>query len=158
MTPREYLDQVVIPNQGDFAANYASLRHGLNAIATVDALAAHIYWALHASPTLPPLRRKNDDGFREYLASKDASFALVRDMAKAQKHVQILYAKGSQVPHASSVSAQAVGWGQLPFGRGRFGGPTQIVVQTSQGNADYVENIVDEAIKFLDGEMKANGL
>jgi hypothetical protein len=44
MTPREFLDEVVRPNVAEFNVNFGSLRTAYNAVAAVDALAAHIYW------------------------------------------------------------------------------------------------------------------
>ncbi len=164
MTPREYLDQVVRPNRADLDANYSSLRHGLNAIAAVDALAAHMFYALrNAGSTTPPPtqgRRDDDDAYRDHLAQQNNSYDLVREMAKAQKHVEVIYSKKrtAPVPRASSVSMSPLAWGEFPWGRGRFGGADQLVVRTASGAADYVESLLDEAIEFLEAEMTRHGL
>ena len=51
MTPREHLELVVRPNMSEMLENLGDLRLALNAIAAVDALAAHIYWwAAHYCP------------------------------------------------------------------------------------------------------------
>ena len=157
MMPREFHDQVVVPNRQDFAAHFQSLRHGLNAIATVDALAAHIFWALKLASSPAVAMLSMDDQYRHAIAGRNSAFRLVRDMAKAQKHV-VLLKHNPQVTTASSVSVGPIGWGQLPFGRGRFGGIDQLVVQTAAGSADYVESLLDDAIAFLDQEMTSHGL
>ena len=52
MTPREFLENVVRPNVEDFDANYGSVRQAYNAVAAVDALAAHLYlWCKTNAPS-----------------------------------------------------------------------------------------------------------
>ena len=41
MTPIEFLEEIVRPNVAAFHADYGSLRNAYNAVASVDALAAH---------------------------------------------------------------------------------------------------------------------
>src|SRR5687768_14424314 len=43
VTPREFLEEVARPNVEDFLASSDDARRAFNAIAAVDALAAHIY-------------------------------------------------------------------------------------------------------------------
>jgi hypothetical protein len=74
-------------------------------------------------------------------------------MAKAHKHVRLT--RGDpKVSAASDVSSRTIGFGQLPYGRGRFGGVAQVVVELGSGRGDYVESLVKEAIFFLEGVMK----
>src|SRR3989454_4985189 len=82
MIPREFLDQVVRPNVAEFHANYGSLRHGYNAVAAADALVAHIFWYIRNAPA-----QGDDTAYRATLASQNHDFRLLRDIAKAQKHV-----------------------------------------------------------------------
>jgi hypothetical protein len=52
MTPREFPDTAVQPNSDDFDDNFADPRHAQNAVASVDALAAHIHlWVKATDPT-----------------------------------------------------------------------------------------------------------
>lgn len=51
MTPRDFLEVVVRPNVVDFNDDSVSLRLAFNAVASVDALAAHLYhWCAAHNP------------------------------------------------------------------------------------------------------------
>ena len=86
MTPIEFLTEVVQPNVAELEENHGSLRHAFNAVAAVDALASRIYWwcETHNHPEVADIN--GDSFYRESLAKKNASFRLLRDSAKAQKH------------------------------------------------------------------------
>ena len=43
MIPRDFLETVVRPNVTEFNADYGKIQRAYNAVAAVDALAAHIY-------------------------------------------------------------------------------------------------------------------
>jgi hypothetical protein len=88
MTPREFLDEVVKPNVAEFHGGYDSVRLAWNAIGAVDALAAHMYlWGqTHASREVTGVA--DDSHYREDLAQKNQDFRLLRDTAKALKHVR----------------------------------------------------------------------
>lgn len=156
MTPREFLESVVRPNIQDFHDNFASLRHAHNAVSSVDALAAHLYvWAKTHAPTA--VASVNDDSYyRQTLSLRDQQFALLRDIAKAQKHVH-LTRHSPQVARADQVTSRAIGYGEGGYGEGRFGGVEQVVVDVSPGDFRYVESIVDDGLVFLEAEMTALG-
>lgn len=86
MTPREYLDQVVRPNIADLARDNGDLRLALNAVHAVDALAAHIFYGAGGAAKIGD---KDDVAYRARLAGQDAEFGLLRDVAKAAKHVEL---------------------------------------------------------------------
>ena len=75
MTPLEYVRDVVEPNLAALAAEYGSIRHALNAVHAVDALAAHIYFA--SSGAAPGA---SDTDYREELAKHFSEFALLRGL------------------------------------------------------------------------------
>jgi len=91
-TPREFLQIVVRPNIEDFHTHFADLRRAHNAISTLDALAAHLYvWATERAQHAPAVASlKDDSAYRAELAKSNLDFALLRDIAKAQKHVCLI--------------------------------------------------------------------
>jgi hypothetical protein len=156
MGPREFFAEVVEKNVAEFHANCASLRHALNAIASVDALVAHICeWCRINAPH--ELQGGDDTGFRQTLALKSLNFEMLRDTVKAQKHVR-LDRGNPKVTTASQTSSRAVGFGEGGFGLGRFGGSPQVVIDDNSGHMHYVEHVVDEALEFLKGEMTRLGI
>jgi hypothetical protein len=157
MTPRDFLKQIVQPDIDIFHADYGNIRLAYHAVASTDALAAHLFqWCRVNNP--PAALNANDDShFRHLLAQKDKHFALIRDVAKAQKHVEITKTS-TAVSSASQVAARGIGWGEGGFGEGRFGGPVQAIVTTNAGELKYIEEAVDGARDFLEREMNAAGV
>jgi hypothetical protein len=152
MTPREFLDQIVRLNVAEFHANYADMRHAYNAIAAVDSLAAHIYVWCTANAPAEVAGIPDDTQYRATLAGANNDFLLLRDIAKAQKHVELT--RGTPViGSATQISARPVGWGKGPYGHGRWGGVPQVVIDLNTGRMQYVERIVDSALAVLEAEM-----
>ena len=87
--PREFLEKVVLPNIADFKQDVSSERNAYNAISSLDALAAHLdYWA-RASGDNEALAATDDSHYRANLAKRNIASHLLRDVAKAQKHVRL---------------------------------------------------------------------
>ena len=156
MTPKSFLETVVAPNIEDFHNNFSSLRHAHNAISALDALAAHLYyWAVANSPNVVS-SAIGDTGYRAELAERNNSFKLLRDIAKAQKHVHLKY-HNPQVKRADQVTSKEMGWGDGGYGQGRYGGGEQVIVNDNNGQLHYVEEIIDLSLNFLISEMKELG-
>ena len=154
MDLRDYLDNVVRPNVAEFEKDYASLRLAHNAAHSVDALAAHIYSAAGGAAAK---LGKDDTEFRELLAAKNEMFRLLRDVAKAVKHVELKRGK-PEVSKANQISTKRLGWGEARYGEGRYGSPPQAIVTTDNGDHRVLETVVKDALAFLENEMKTLGL
>src|SRR5271169_407495 len=89
--PRQFLEEVVKPNLTEFANDYASIRLAHNAIAAVDALAAHLFWWCKDNAVISVATMNEDTDFRQMLATKDPDYALLHDIAKANKHVRLVH-------------------------------------------------------------------
>jgi hypothetical protein len=156
MGPREFCADVVEKNIADFHANYADLRHAFNAVAAVDALAAHLCeWCRTNAPH--ELAGGDDTTYRTLLAKRDSNFEMLRDVAKAHKHVRLTRGR-PKVTLASQTKSREVGYGEGGFGLGRFGGPEQVVIDDNGGHMHYVETVVDDALAFLRTEMDRLGV
>jgi hypothetical protein len=93
VTPGEFLQTVVRPNVEEFNADYGNVRRAHNAVAAVDALAAHIYvWCKTNAPS-EIAGLADDTHYRERLAGCSSDFRLLRDIAKAQS---MLNSEGSR--------------------------------------------------------------
>lgn len=91
------------------------------------------------------------------LAQRDGHFALLRNIAKALKHVRL--DRGTpRIKSAGQVISRPIGYGEGIYGAGRYGGPVQVVVDLAPGDFQYVEFIVDGARAFLEGEMRGMGI
>jgi hypothetical protein len=132
-----FLEDIVKPNMAEFDADYASLRLAFNAVAAVDALAAHLFWWCKVNVPANVAAIKDDDEFRRALAKKHPDYALLHDIAKANKHVQLV--RGSpEITSASKVEAKPLGFGEGGYGEGGYGGPPQVIITTDAGDKRIV--------------------
>src|SRR4051812_25826654 len=130
--PRLYLDEVVRPNLAEFEAEVSSIRRANNAISTLDALSAHLYrWCIINNPNEVSGVRY-DSHYREKLSEQSPYFRLLRDIAKAQKHVH-LERGNPEVSKADQITSKSLGYGQAKYGAGRYGGVAQVVVDLNNG-------------------------
>jgi hypothetical protein len=159
MNPRQFLMTVVQPNAVQFSSNYGDLRQAYNVVFSVDALAAQLFsWAKTHAPTYSDSYANDSQfRFRGALSHRNAEFGLVRDLAKALKHVELIAGKPS-VKTASQMALESLGFDAARFDEGRFDGPAQVVVTTNSGEKRVVESVVLNALKFLEQEMVALGL
>jgi hypothetical protein len=157
MEPSEFRNAVVIPDVNDFKATYDDIRAAYHAVASVDALAAHIYAWCKKNNAAAIVKLSDDSAYRQHLAEQDPDFGLLRDIAKAHKHV-ILDRGNPQVSGAQNVSVKGLGWGEAAWGEGRWGSPPQVVVQTNAGSYRVVEHLVSHALETLDREMQRFGI
>ena len=157
MEPREHLEKIVRPNMDEMRTAFGDVRRAFNAVAAVDALAAHIYWWICHNAAHEKKGADNDSEYRDRLAQKNFDFQLVRDIAKAQKHVRLT--RGSpQVPTATHVATRSLGWDEAPWDEGRWDSPPQVVVTTNADQVRVVESILQGALGFLESEMKRLGI
>lgn len=144
------------PNVEEFHTNFADLRRAFNAVGAIDALAAHIYvGAVWAGADVVGAR--DDSAYRDHLAQQNEPFAWVRDVAKAQKHVHLTRGE-PRVRRADQMVARQIGWGEGPYGAGRYDGVEQVMIEIAGGDFAYLENVVDEAMDFLERKMTALGV
>jgi len=137
MSPRDFIKEVVHPNLEAFKAEPGSMRHAYNAVSCVDTLAAEVYsWAKVHSP-IDVADYADDSEYRSALAQKNSDFELLRDLAKAQKHVELK--RGSPTVRRSSSSRP------------------EVVVTTDIGQKLVVVEVVDRAFDFLKSEMSTLG-
>jgi hypothetical protein len=156
VTPGEFLQTVVHSNVEEFNADYGNVRRAYNAVAAVDALAAHIYVWCKTNAPLEIAGVNDDSHYRGRLAGCSSDFRLLRDIAKAQKHVHLddPSRRGKpEVTTSAQVTARPIAYGEGPYGGGRYGGPPQVVVTTDKGELRYVEQIVAAALVLLEAEM-----
>ena len=51
------------------------------------------------------------------------------------------------------MTTRSVGYGEGPYGHGRYGGPPQVVIDIDTTTMRYVGQIIDSALQFLEGEL-----
>jgi len=151
---RQFFEEVVRPNVAEFAADFGNIRKALNALQSVDALTAYIY---NDAGRRSGTESKDDSAFRAKLSKQNPDFRLVRDVAKAAKHV-VLEKATPMVTKAEQIKVISLGWDIGSWDELRFDGPVQVVVVTDAGEHRTIEAVVSKALEFLEGEMARRGL
>lgn len=118
---------VVEPNILDFAVNPADLRHAMNAVLAVDALAARIHYASGGATG-----SGNDGAHRNQLAQTDPDFEMLRDIAKALKHANLTNFK-PKVSGAGQITSQTISRDQAVWGELEWDAPPRVVVEVNGG-------------------------
>ena len=155
MTPREFLEAVVRPNVDAFHDDISSVRHAFNAINAVDALVSHLYvWASSNAPKVIA-GTKHDSAYRNRLATSNQQFGLLRDIAKAQKHVRLTQGNPT-IGHFDQLSSCPITYDGRARHDGEFTYGPQMVVE-SNGTIASVKGIVDDALNFLEAELSSSG-
>ena len=153
-SPREFLESVVRPNIAEFGGHYSSVRRPYNAIAALDSLPAHIFvWCKRLDPSAMA-GIANDSAYREELAKRSTDFRLLRDIAKALKHVELTQGTPN-VSTAAQVESRPFWMGRGTLGRVSCGGEPQVVMITDSGESRSVEYIVAAALRVLEAEMSS---
>lgn len=152
----DYLREHVEPKLVEFDAEKTSKRRANDAVQVVDQLAPRIFnWCKDNNPSLVA-GIKGDIEFRSQLAQANSEFELVRDMAKAEKHMRL--DRGSPLVSSSTqIQAKTRGWGEGPYGEGPYGGREQIVVDLNDGSSRNVYTVVCAAYRFLQNHMSGIG-
>ena len=156
MTPNQFLQMIVRPNVTDFQAHLDDLRFAFNAVASVDALVAHLYsWCKQNAPA-ETKGGSEDSYYRNHLAHQSSEFSLLRDIAKANKHVHLT--RGCpRVSSAHQVNRRELGWDEGLWEEVYWDVRQQVVVDVNSGQTRSVNAIVNNALSFLEGEMKRVG-
>jgi hypothetical protein len=157
VTPRDHLEQVVKPNLQEFSDNYGDIRRAFNAIASVDALAAHIYWWAVQHAPAHVTQFADDSAYRQYLATLNDSYKLAFEVAKASKHV-VLTRGAPAVTRSGQVSVKSVGFGQGRWGDMRWNGPPQVFISPTGQDPWGVEGVLTRSLEFLEAQMLALGV
>jgi hypothetical protein len=109
--------------------------------------------------TEAPLNQQNDSYFRQRIAGESGAYRIIRDLAKANKHAEL-------IKHAPLVSSsdQAIskptGYGVGRYGIGRFGGVCQMMIQLNtirknpatgkeEREEIYFEHVLHEAYSMV---------
>ena len=152
MHPRDFLDDIVKPTLEEARQDPLSVRKTILAILVSDALFAQVYHSHDQSVAANVARigKANDDTeFRHLLSNNCSDCGLLRDAAKAQKHVYLKRGK-PVISSADSLKVRCRGWGQGGYGEGPYGGGDQIVIELDNGDTRNAMAVVTKVVKFIE--------
>src|SRR4051812_34740906 len=115
MKPKEFLAEVVHPNVAAFHEDFTNLRQAFNAVASVDALTAHLFVWCTANAPSEVAGVKDDTIYRYKLAGRCTDVGLLCDIAKTQNHVHI--GRGNPlITQEHQITSRPIGFGEGGFG------------------------------------------
>lgn len=138
----EYFDNVVSPDFRDYVNDLGSLRKAFQCAGSLFHMHDWVYREFFAE--IPDC--KDEKAFSKKLAEQCSSFAIVRDIANASKHMILNSEKMRKV---RSVSALSIGWVEGGF-IGPFDGSLRVLVQTDSGYEVFGELAHDVLSMWLD--------
>lgn len=145
MNASEFDREVVEQTLAEFAADPLNLRLAYLSILVVDCLAAYVYNEVGSG-------NSDDTAFRECMAAKYPSFRIVRDLAKALKHVELGRGK-PLVESADQLRLEEMRYGQGGYGEGPYGGGEQVVVQFKDGSKRNVASLLRQSREAIKNEL-----
>lgn len=154
MTPMLFLQNVARPNLQELRDNPESFRHACNAVASADALMAHMYQWLKANNPPAVADYADDTAYRAYLAQRHDELRLLRDMAKVLKHGELVR-NPPPLRFSSQVLVQPRGYGRGPYTEGLYGGPPEVTLEERPGDVRVVAAVLEHALIELEGWMTA---
>lgn len=165
MTPIEHHDFVVLPNVAEMRRDYTDVRLAFNAAASIDALAAHLYWwATENAPEAVANVQGGDNGFRVVLRAEDDNFRLTSEVALASKHARLrgdrTVRKVGQVRASLLMVDDATSFDDM-----RFDSDVQVVIAVPGVDSSIPEAagyqpaaaVFERALEFLQRKMRTFG-
>lgn len=143
-TPQHFWEWVVRPNEIEFRKNSDSLRAAFNSIMSTDSLSGHMFFALRR---VGATQFEEDREFRQELCQEDPHYEIIRDTAKALKHISLTQGK----PLIKNASQTHVG--QRPYGSGLFGigkfSENEVLIELNDGEIKHCLSEVILSNQFL---------
>jgi hypothetical protein len=131
MTPAEFLNWIVTPNVAAAGDDVGNMRHAVNAILALDALAGILHADLHKRG----LETADDGAFRDKLAAQYLEYRIVRDTAFALKHGELRGKRPRLVRRAEQVVSYGGAFDQAAFDRSAF--DTEAVIWIEANDPDH---------------------
>ncbi|WP_334176547.1 hypothetical protein, partial [Pseudoxanthobacter sp.] len=133
MTPGAFRSLVVGPDILDFAANPADLRHAMNAIHSVDALAAHIHDASDGANRLPRRSRLSGEARSGRCGIRAAARRGESDPARRSFSWNPTDLHPEALRSRTEITSQPTGFGQAIWGEFEWDAPLRVVVGMNGG-------------------------
>lgn len=142
----EFFETHVLPALKEWRANETSERLGMG-LAVVLNQTVDRYFHSFPSGDSKLFGAKTVKQLRAELTKKSASFALIRDVADAHKHVK-LDRPDRVVTSAGQTAVGRMGYGEAEYGVAKWGSPPELVVTLDNGKKRHFSAIVDETVKL----------
>ena len=139
---RFFFNTHVLPSLDAWAARPTDIRLAMIAVVSLNQMADH-FWHAYASNSNLVLGTRSVGKFRAELVRLHPSFAVVRDVAEAHKHVEL-----SRDPRLLTTCNQTdygtTGYGESAYGCGPFGGGPSVVVTLDDNSKHHLCYLVGQ--------------
>jgi hypothetical protein len=139
----DFFSNYVMPAISRWRANDTDL--GLAKIAAVNLnQMADYYFCSYPAGDPKLFGLSNVTELRDELRKRYPAFALIHDVADAHKHVS-LNRRSRQVTSTDQTNLRSLGYGEAEYGGGRYGSPSEVVVELDSGQKRHFSMLVDES-------------
>jgi len=148
----DFYTKHVAPAVAEWQSNVLDERLAMNAAVALNQMADHYYRSFTAGDGRL-FGASSPNTLRKVLAKQEPSFALLRDVAEAHKHVT-LNRDDRQVTSADQTTVGTMGWGEAEFGYGQFGSPPELVVFLDSNEKRHFSALVDRTVIMWETLLK----
>lgn len=141
----DFHDEILIPNVQAQHSDNRSIRHAVNAIASLDDYIGIWCHELGAAGRTG----LNEEAFRDLFADRSSEYQILRDMAFALKHGELTGKKVRLVRHPSQLEKQSAVFSPSVFNSAVFQTSEVICIQVTGAGSRAVWQLIDRAMAVL---------
>lgn len=138
---RAFFENDVEPTVAAWRASPTDLRLAKHAAISLNQLADYFFHDFRNDAPNRVFGKASVSGFRRELGVRFPSFALIRDVAEAHKHVE-LNRDDRVLTSADQTAVGSLGYGEAEFGIGTYGGAPEVVIELDSGGRRHFSGAV----------------
>jgi hypothetical protein len=145
--PTVFFDEVVKPSFDDFMTTTSSFRTAFNVTTALFHLHEWVWEFKRAEIETEygqAFTKKGD--FWKLIEAQLPRAAYVRDLANASKHVRLTIKPSTSMTHIANTTIQTIGFGEGPYGVGRYSAPS--VIMKDGSNDIYLDDCINDLFIF----------
>ncbi len=138
---RKYFLSHVLPSVSAWRDSTTDLQLAMHAAVSLNQMADYFWHEFSEAVPTSVLNQHSLKEFRKVLGTQFPSFALIRDVAEAHKHVK-LNRNDRVLTGAEQTTVGNLGYGEAEYGVGTYGGGDEIVVELDSGQRRHFSAVV----------------
>ena len=141
-TCSQYFDHIARPDYQDFVADPTNVRAAMHAALSHFHLHEWVFEE-HKSNSAKVFGCNRTSDFMRHLSTNECrDFALIKDVANAQKHCSLTRGSPS-IAGAQNVAVKATGWDEGGFGEGPYGGSPSLIIDMGSGSLRHFSAVLE---------------
>jgi hypothetical protein len=154
---RAFFQEHVLPTVAEWRASPTDLRLAMHTAVSLNQMADYFWHDFSDTAPNEVFNHSSLAQFRRELGVKSPSFALIRDVAEAHKHVKV--GRTDRVlTSAGQTSVGSLGWGEAEFGAGTYGGSPEVVIELDSGKRRHFSTGATDVAKMWEALLASAGV